>query len=141
MNLIPNKRKTFVPRGIRNNNPLNIRIGNVWLGEVSNPDDPEFEQFVSMIYGLRAAFVLLRRYIRHYHRDTLESIIRAWSPSNENKTEDYIKAVSNLTALDEGTVIEYSDKPTMVSIVEAMAYVETGQHLKEDVISKAYDMA
>mgnify|MGYP007032335315 CR=1 FL=1 len=47
MPITPRPQKPL-PRGIRNNNPLNIRIGNVWLGEVQSPDDPEFEQFVSM---------------------------------------------------------------------------------------------
>ena len=48
------KRTTTIPRGIRNNNPLNIRIGNQWLGERANPNDPAFEQFVAMEYGIRA---------------------------------------------------------------------------------------
>lgn len=60
------KKNVIIPRGIRNNNPLNIKIGNNWLGEVTDPTDPIFEQFVSMKYGLRAAFIILRRYIRVY---------------------------------------------------------------------------
>ena len=36
-----------IPRGFRNHNPLNIRIGNTWLGEVADPTDSDFEQFVS----------------------------------------------------------------------------------------------
>lgn len=43
----------MLPRGIRNNNPLNIKIGNDWKGEVPNTDGT-FEQFESMEYGLRA---------------------------------------------------------------------------------------
>ena len=43
--------KKRIPRGIRNNNPLNIRIGNQWLGERPCPNDPSFEQFVSMECG------------------------------------------------------------------------------------------
>ena len=70
-------RTKTIPRGIRNNNPLNIRIGNTWLGEVADPSDPSFEQFVSMQYGVRAACVLLRRYIRHYKRQTIQAIISA----------------------------------------------------------------
>ena len=69
------KKTTIIPRGIRNNNPLNIRIGNQWLGERANPNDPAFEQFVAMEYGIRAGFVLLRRYIRHYKRTTVAAIV------------------------------------------------------------------
>lgn len=131
----------YVPRGIRNNNPLNIRIGNVWLGEVPNPDDPEFEQFVHMKYGLRAAFVLLRRYIRHYHRDTVSLIVAAWAPSAENKTRDYITAVSNLMAIDSHKKLCYEDKAEICCLIESMAYVETGRHLDMKLIELAYDIA
>ena len=40
-----------IPRGIRNNNPLNIRVGNNWKGEVSQPTDHTFEQFTEMKWG------------------------------------------------------------------------------------------
>jgi hypothetical protein len=48
-----NSMTRIIPRGIRNNNPLNIRIGNTWLGERPEPTDHDFEEFVSMEYGLR----------------------------------------------------------------------------------------
>lgn len=71
------------PRGLRNKNPLNIRIGNSWLGEVKDPTDPYFEQFTTMTYGLRAGFIILKRYIERYHRNTVRLIIRSWAPSSE----------------------------------------------------------
>ena len=115
------------PRGIRNNNPLNIRIGNTWLGERANPNDPSFEQFVAMEYGIRAGFVLLRRYIRHYKRTTVAAIIEAWAPSNENNTQRYIDIVSQLSGINPTEAIRYEDKSTMVSLVDAMIRVECGQ--------------
>ena len=55
------------PRGIRNNNPLNIRYveKNEWKGRVKNEDkkDQKFEEFVSMQWGFRAAFMLIHNYI------------------------------------------------------------------------------
>lgn len=134
-------RSRVVPRGIRNNNPLNIRIGNVWLGEVSNPTDPDFEQFVSMEYGLRAAFVLLRRYINHYKRQTITEIISAWAPSTENLTQKYIDHVLSQMHLDSETLIRFEDAATMVRLVDAMAYHECGQHVPIDKIKHAYWMA
>lgn len=133
--------RTTPTRGQRNNNPLNIRIGNVWLGEVRNPTDPDFEQFVSILYGLRAAFVLLRRYIRHYHRDTVRTIISAWAPSSENNTASYISSVCTLAHLDPDTPIDFADKPTLLALVSAMAVVESCMHLEERTLSEAYDMA
>lgn len=129
------------PRGIRNNNPLNIRIGNTWLGEVPNPTDSDFEQFVSVRYGLRAAFVILRRYIRRYRRNTPAKIIRAWAPANENNTQRYIEVVCKRSLIAPDEVIDYADKKTMVRLVKAMAFVECGVQLDNDVIEYSYDIA
>ena len=134
-------RNKVVPRGIRNNNPLNIRVGNVWLGEVQKPTDNTFEQFIAMEYGIRAAFVILRRYIRRYHRDTIAKIIEAWAPSNENNTQAYIDKVSQLAKVPCDQVIKYEDKDTMVAIVAGMCIVENGQSVPELKIKKGYDMA
>ena len=74
-------------RGIRNNNPLNIRRnGDHFQGEVVAGSDREFKQFTSMAYGYRAAFVVLGTYLAQ-GRNTIEKIIRAWAPPTENNTE------------------------------------------------------
>ena len=129
------------PRGIRNNNPLNIRIGNTWLGEVPNPTDSEFEQFASVRYGLRAAFYILRRYIRRYGRNTTAKIIRAWAPAIENNTQRYIEVVCKRSLIAPDEVIDYADKKTMVRLVKAMAFVECGVQLDDDVVGDSYDIA
>lgn len=127
-----------VPRGIRNNNPLNIRIGNVWLGEEPNPTDPDFEQFVSMFYGLRAGFVLLRRYINHYHRTTVPAIISAWAPSSENNTTKYIDTVCRISGLSPDEQLNFFNADQMIRLVDAMIYVECGQHISEQHIRDGY---
>lgn len=131
-----------VPRGLRNNNPLNIRIGNNWLGERDprDCDDPEFEQFVAMVYGIRAAFCIIRRYVRHYHRNTIRLIIRSWAPAHENDTERYVQFVSRETGIDPDDTILYEDKPTMCALVRAMAHMEVGQSLPLADFEKAYDL-
>lgn len=130
-----------IPRGIRNNNPLNIRIGNVWMGEVQMNTDGEFEQFVNIRYGLRAAFVLLRRYICHYRLKTITQIISRWAPATENVTENYIKHVAKMTSLDADVSIDYYDKVTMCKLVQAMAYWECKEIVTMSVIEAGYDMA
>lgn len=130
-----------IPRGIRNNNPLNIRIGNKWQGEVKNPTDKAFEQFISMEYGLRAGFIILRRYIRNYGRNTIARIVAAWAPSNENNTRAYVLAVSKRTRLNYDLPVRFQDKEVMCSIVSAMIEVECGQSISMDLIRKGYDMA
>ena len=132
---------TKVPRGIRNNNPLNIRIGNTWLGEVPRPTDSDFEQFVSMKYGLRAAFVILRRYIRRYNRNTPAKIIRAWAPSSENNTKNYINVVCKRSNILPDEVIKFEDLDTMVRLVYAMAYMECGVEIPTKTLIEAYLIA
>lgn len=136
-----NQKTRAVPRGIRNNNPLNIRIGNVWLGEVQNPTDPDFEQFVHIKYGLRAGFVLLRRYINHYHRNTVPMILAAWAPSSENNTLKYIDYVCQHAHITNTSTIKFEDKETMIMLVKAMCKYECGSDIDIRTISEAYDMA
>jgi hypothetical protein len=63
--------QTILPRGIRNNNPLNIRLNpdNRWQGRVppKHNSDGAFEQFEDPIMGLRAAAVLLITHYRRHH--------------------------------------------------------------------------
>ena len=50
-------------RGLRNNNPGNIRRSKVrYRGEVHPSQDPEFRQFSAPEWGYRAIFVLLDTY-------------------------------------------------------------------------------
>lgn len=128
------------PRGIRNNNPLNIRIGNTWLGERDNPTDPAFEEFCTMEYGIRAALIILRRYIRRYHKDTVTSIVSTWAPANENNTLHYIDTVCARTGLEPTQPIKFEDSATMCKLVAAMAFVECGQPIDQKKIEKAYSM-
>lgn len=135
------QRKKIVPRGIRNNNPLNIRIGNTWLGERRNPTDNQFEEFDSMKYGYRAAFCILRRYIRRYHLDTVAKIISTWAPASENNTLKYVDTVCASMSRKPDDPIDYADEETMVALAEAMTRVECGQPVDRDIIVKGYHLA
>lgn len=134
-------RNRIIPRGIRNNNPLNIRIGNTWLGERAEPSDPAFEEFVSMEYGLRAAFLILRRYIRRYHKDTVPDIVSTWAPESENNTQRYIDIVCKRSGIAPDFHIKFEDQVTMCKLVEAMAFVECGQPIDGKKIEQGYKMA
>ena len=133
--------KRKVPRGIRNNNPLNIIIGNTWLGERPNPTDDRFEEFTAMEYGCRAAFIILRRYIRRYHKNTIAQIVHKWSPDGGTIEESYINTVAKRMGINKDQAIDYNDKATMCALVAAMAFVENGQTIPEVAIEKGYNMA
>jgi len=117
-----------LPRGYRNNNPLNIRISssNNWQGKVTPNTDGAFEQFSSMAYGFRAAFILIRNYINNYGATTVQAIISKWAPNNENNTQAYITAVCGSTGFSPSTIINPYNQTQMCKLVYAMAIVENG---------------
>ena len=120
----------MLPRGIRNNNPLNIRRSKYqWKGLAEAQNDRAFCQFKSLEYGWRAAFYLLTRtYYHKYRLYTIRTIIRRWAPPGENNTEAYIANVSRLTGIDPdepiGIPLEKPSRWMMVGI--AMAIQENG---------------
>lgn len=117
----------YTTRGYRNNNPLNIRKNDtVWVGEIRPSSDSAFAQFVSMEYGYRAAFRLLRTYSKDYGCNTIRKIINRWAPSNENNTSGYVTAVSTATGISPDTVVSYTNAAQMQAIVNAMSRVENG---------------
>ena len=133
------------PRGIRNNNPLNIRKGNNWKGERPVQKDKAFEEFVSMEYGIRAGFKLIRNYVTGFNglaakMNTIDKIIRRWAPPTENATQKYIDFVSKDSGIPAHQRLAFNDKAKMVAIVDAMIFVECGQRVSREIISSAYDM-
>jgi hypothetical protein len=83
----------MLPRGIRNNNPLNIRLSPDMVPPKHNSDGA-FEQFEDPIMGLRAAAVLLIAHYDRRHLDTIRKLVEVWAPPNENDTEAYGRAVA-----------------------------------------------
>ena len=88
-------------RGLRNNNPLNIRrSGDKWQGLRAQQEDKEFFQFSEMKWGWRAAFRLLcHTYYGKYKLRTIRAIINRWAPPKENNTSNYIKHVAERTGI------------------------------------------
>lgn len=127
-----------LPRGIRNCNPLNIRIGNAWQGEVEHPTDTEFEQFINMFYGCRAAFIILKRYMTRYKLVTITDIISRWAPVSENNTRCYIDAVVERTGYSALKELDFYSADHMIRLFEAMSLVECGEIIPFDVVSAAY---
>ena len=126
-----------IPRGYRNNNPLNIKINskNNWQGKILPNTDGTYEQFKSIEYGYRAALVLLRNYIKDGD-NTVAAIISRWAPANENNTTGYINRVCSTTGFVPGTVIAYNDKNALCKLVYAMAIVENGVFPNQPVMAE-----
>lgn len=111
------------PRGIRNNNPLNIRkSSDNWQGKTG--DDGAFVIFDTPYSGIRAAARLLKNYGNNYGLVTVRGIINRWAPSSENNTESYITSVEKSTGLFRDLTLNGGDYP---SLVAAMIKHENGQ--------------
>lgn len=115
-----------MPRGIRNNNPGNIRISpNNWLGKVpvNQNTDGAFEQFTARIYGVRAMVKLIQNYISQGN-NTIQKIISKWAPASENPTQAYISFVSQRTGINPNAVI--GANANLQPIVSAISEKENG---------------
>lgn len=132
-------------RGIRNNNPLNIRKGCDWRGERPAQLDREFEEFTSMEFGVRAAIKLVCNHINGRTSagkpcDTINKLIFAWAPPTENNTGAYIKTVEQLTGINRYQRIYANNRQMVSRIVQAMAKVETGVLLDMNLIHSAWEL-
>lgn len=72
--------QTRTPRGIRNNNPGNLRHGSAWNGRRAVQTDPEFIQFETPEDGLRAMGITLLNYERLHGLNTVRDIANRWAP-------------------------------------------------------------
>ena len=114
-------------RGLRNNNPGNIRISRVrYEGEVQPSKDKYFKEFVSMAYGYRAMFVLLDSYRSRYGLCTIRQMLNRYAPPSENFTEGYVRVVSTLTGIAPDEIVNTRAARDMIPIVSAMSRVENG---------------
>lgn len=102
-------------RGIRNNNPGNIKVKDDWQGLAPisqrlkfQKDEHTFNVFSDSIFGIRALMRTLRTYGRRGD-NTVKKIIRNWAPPSENNTIEYIFSVCEQTGFD-------ADEPIDVEI-------------------------
>lgn len=134
--------KKRMPRGLRNNNPLNIRkADNVrWVGTPAQQPDRQFVTFWSMAYGYRAAWKLLGNYKLRLLKEgkpyTVRNILNRWAPPTENDTEAYIRFVCSHARLEPDSTVPHPvlDKPqdsTLMLIIEAMTAMECGIPLEQ----------
>lgn len=127
-------------RGIRNNNPGNLRISeNAWQGKVpvAQNTDGAFEQFISPEYGIRALFIDLRSKINR-GLNTVEKIMNVYAPPTENNTIAYITHIENITGIPRNRALSVNDIP---AIIPAIIRVENGSQPYTDTqLKTAYAM-
>lgn len=114
----------MIARGIRNNNPGNVRHGESWQGMAPTQTDSAFIQFQSPEWGIRAIVKILQTYQKH-GLTTIAQIISRWAPNTENDTPAYIKNVAWQCGVSPDDPIVLSD--CMPTLIEAIIQQENGQ--------------
>lgn len=121
-------------RGIRNNNPGNIRVSkDQWEGMTG--DDGAFVTFDSPESGVRALGKNLLSYGRQGY-DSIEKIINRWAPPNENDTQAYIDSVVAATGIPATQSLDLSNPDTLSSLAQAISFHETGSRYDPEVYQK-----
>ena len=132
------------PRGIRNNNPLNIRYvkKNNWRGRVIYKKDPQFEEFKFMYYGYRAAFLILHTYMVFYNLRTPFQICARWAPIGDNNNPlAYAKFVCNRIGCGLNDELNFRDPRQMIRLASAMTEMENGKAVDWKSIRTGYILA
>lgn len=129
------------PRGIRNNNPGNIRIvrGVTWQGQSATQTDGSFVQFDDPVYGIRA----IARIMKSYERagiDTIGAAINRWAPPNENDSDSYIDAVCDDCSIPANVPVSLTS--ILSPLVRAIIRHENGvQPYTDDQIHRGVSLA
>lgn len=153
-------RQSQYPRGIKNNNPLNIKQSSrVYYGKIpyGNNTDGVHEQFLAFPFGIGAALKHIRtRYItgaigtipdcvggKHYPpHDTIQKIANIWAPKgcdksatlpNGNNPDEYASFVSRETGFSKDMKIDGSNYDVMSALLKAMCLFENGTRYRNTV--------
>lgn len=129
-------------RGIRNNNPGNIRHGDKWQGLAEQQTDSSFCIFDTAEYGIRALAKILLNYQDKYKLATVADILNRYAPACENDTESYIYSVCLKLGVKPHDKIDVRERGIMINLLKAIIRQENGeQPYSDDVLVKAMKMA
>lgn len=119
---------TSLPRGIRNNNPGNIRAsGDAWQG-ATGKDSGDYLQFETPEMGLCAMAINLKNQQAKNGLNTVQDIITKYAPPEDNNpTGKYIMTVANSLGVKPDEKINLQDPETLATMMQAIIKVENGQ--------------
>ena len=122
-----------LPRGIRNNNPGNIRRnGDPWQGLAERQGDVEFFTFKDPIYGIRALARTLIAYQDKHSLRSIRQILNRWAPPVENNTNAYVRAVAAQTGFDADQPLDMHRFNHLKPLLTAIIQHENGQQPYSD---------
>lgn len=113
-------------RGIRNNNPGNIRKSSIqWQGAKGH--DGSFIKFATPEDGIRAMARILTIYQTKYKLNTTRQIISRWSPASENATDKYINFVAKSLGKKPDDKIDFKNKKDFAKFISAIIKYENSK--------------
>ena len=112
-------------RGIRNNNPGNIRHGDKWQGMSQAQTDPDFVTFNDPVFGIRAMNRIFKTYSTVHGIDTVRGVVERWAPPVENVTESYVLSVADRLGVGPDQVIDV--RRHAEALTTAIIYHENGR--------------
>ena len=133
-----------LPRGIRNNNPGNIRWGANWDGlkKDGKAIDPSFCVFISPVYGIRALAKILKNYQKLYGLNTVRKVISRYAPPNENQTLAYISGVAKQLNVSPDVELDLTETGILMVFIKAIIRMENGiQPYSGDLIMKGIELS
>lgn len=123
---VPEDKLDRIPRGVRNNNPGNIRLSTTeWEGETEGVDDA-FETFQSPEMGIRAVQKIVNTYRQKYNLKTVYDIIARWAPPSENDTDAYANFVAQAVGVRSDEPINTNNVDVATKLVSAIITFENG---------------
>lgn len=105
-----------------------------------------FEQFTTIEYGLRAAFLNIRTIMRRRQAQnmttTVAQLVRIWAPTSDGNNEAaYCHAIFEKSGISSSAEVDITDKEFMCRLIQAMCWVEVGSEVPLQTIGIAYCLA
>ena len=136
--------KSALARGVRNNNPLNIKkkVSNAWDGIAEDQSgDSIFAIFESAEYGIRAAIRTLVTYQDKHKLKTPSEMLARWAPSSENVVSDYVAVVKELSGLSMDDPMVIGNNQKTLDLIRSMIAMENDQNAMRGYSSDTYNRA
>lgn len=123
--MLTDNRGINTTRGVRNNNPMNLRKGIAFQYQIENPKETAFMTFGKTWQGIRAGVLDITNDISK-GQNTLTKLINQYAPPNENDTTGYINNISKNLAIKPSDILDRKNFDFMVKLVKSIIVMENG---------------
>ena len=134
--------RSRVVRGLRNNNPFNIRFSGInWKGKLKEAKrDADFEEFENLVFGIRAGLINLKTYYNRHELKNLLTVVTRYAPSHENDTSAYVGFLASELKILPTMDLKLNERDNLINLGWAIVKYETGTDLGKQIFENAYDI-